>query len=61
MESEKLQVVLGENVTKAELIIREGGAVKELDPKAPIKTDIRVFEKACWYWSIRARAFTHLD
>lgn len=41
MESEKLQVVFGENVTKAELIIREGGAVKELDPKAPIKTDIK--------------------
>lgn len=41
MESEKLQVVFGENVTKAELIIREGGAVKELDPKEPIKTDIK--------------------
>ncbi len=40
MENEKLQIVLGEGVTKAEVIIREGAAIKELEPKAPVKTDI---------------------
>lgn len=40
MDTEKLQVILGENATKAELIIREGEAPKQLDPKAPVKTDI---------------------
>ena len=37
METEKLQINLGQNVTKAEVIIREGAAVKELEPKAPLK------------------------
>lgn len=40
METEKLQINLGQNVTKAEVIIREGAAVKELEPKAPLKTNI---------------------
>ena len=40
MENEKLQIVLGEGVTKAEVILREGTAVKELEPKAPVKTKI---------------------
>lgn len=38
MENEKLQINFSEGVTKAELIIREGAAIKELEPKAPIKT-----------------------
>jgi hypothetical protein len=40
METEKVQIVLGENVTKTEVILREGAAVKELEPKAPIKTKL---------------------
>ena len=40
METEKLQINLGANVNKAELILREGAAIKELEPKAPIKTDL---------------------
>ncbi|MDR0712125.1 MAG: hypothetical protein LBF67_07265, partial [Prevotellaceae bacterium] len=36
---EKLQLVLGENA-KEEVIIREGEAVKELEPKAPVKTSL---------------------
>ena len=40
MENEKLQINLGEGVTKAEVILREGQAVKELEPKAPIKTNL---------------------
>lgn len=40
METEKLQINLGANVTKAEVILREGQAVKELEPKAPIKTSL---------------------
>jgi len=38
MQTEKLQIFLGENVTKAEVILREGQAIKELEPKAPVKT-----------------------
>lgn len=41
METEKLQINLGANVTKAEVILREGQAVKELEPKAPLKTNIQ--------------------
>ncbi len=40
MENEKLQINLGHGVEKAEVVLREGPAVKELEPKAPIKTDI---------------------
>ena len=40
MENEKLQIVLGGGVTKAEVVIREGQAVRELEPKAPIKVKI---------------------
>ena len=40
MENEKLQINLGAGVTKAEVILREGAAVRELEPKAPIKTAI---------------------
>ena len=40
MEAEKLQVNFGAGVTKAEVIIREGVAVKELEPKAPLKSEI---------------------
>ena len=40
MENEKLQINLGAGVTKAEVILREGAAVKELEPKAPIKTNL---------------------
>jgi hypothetical protein len=38
MENEKLQINLGQGVEKAEIILREGAAIKELEPKAPIKT-----------------------
>lgn len=40
MEAEKLQINLGAGVTKAEVILREGQAVEELEPKAPIKTKL---------------------
>lgn len=40
MENEKLQINLGENVSKAEITIREGAAVKELELKPPVKTEI---------------------
>jgi len=40
MENEKLQINLGEGVTKAEVILREGQAIKELEPKAPVKTNL---------------------
>jgi hypothetical protein len=38
MENEKMQFVLAEGVTKTEIVLREGAAVKELEPKAPVKT-----------------------
>ena len=37
MENEKLQVNFAPGATTCELIIREGAAIKELEPKAPIK------------------------
>jgi len=40
METEKLQINLGAGVTKVEVILREGQAVEELEPKAPIKTKL---------------------
>lgn len=40
METEKFQINFGENVTKAELILREGEAIKELEPKAPVETKL---------------------
>lgn len=40
MENEKLQINLGSGVTKAEVILREGQAIKELEPKAPVKTNL---------------------
>lgn len=40
METEKIQINLGENVSKAEITIREGQAIKELEPKAPVKTNL---------------------
>ena len=40
MENEKLFVNFSEGTNKAELIIREGAAVKQLEPKAPVKTEI---------------------
>lgn len=38
MENEKLQINLGQGVTKAEVILREVNEVNELEVKAPIKT-----------------------
>lgn len=35
MDNEKLQINLAPGMSKAELVIREGAAPKELDPKAP--------------------------
>jgi hypothetical protein len=40
MENEKLQINFAPGATKGELIIREGEAIKELEPKAPIKTKL---------------------
>lgn len=40
MQTEKLQINLGAGVTKAEVILREGAAIKELEPKAPVKTSL---------------------
>ncbi|MDR1897994.1 MAG: hypothetical protein LBR10_14520 [Prevotellaceae bacterium] len=40
MQNEKLQIVLGEGVQKAEVVLREGAAIKELEPKAPLKTNL---------------------
>lgn len=40
MENEKLQVNFAPGATKCELVIREGAAVRELEPKAPIKTSL---------------------
>jgi hypothetical protein len=40
MENEKLQINLGAGVAKAEVILREGQAIKELEPKAPVKTKL---------------------
>lgn len=39
-KTEKFNINFPEGVTKAEVIIREGAAVKELDPKAPVKTSL---------------------
>lgn len=41
MEAEKLQISVPEGAEKVELIIREGAAVKELEPKAPVKTNLK--------------------
>lgn len=35
MDNEKLQINLAPGMSKAELVIREGAAPKELEPKAP--------------------------
>lgn len=40
MQNEKLQINFAPGATTAELILREGSAVKQLDPKAPIQTNI---------------------
>lgn len=40
MEAEKLQINFAPGMAKAELVLREGVAPKELDPKAPIKTKL---------------------
>ena len=40
MEAEKLQINFAPGQQSAELIIREGQAIKQLDPKAPVKTQI---------------------
>lgn len=41
METEKIQINLPENTPRVEVILREGQAVKELEPKAPIKTYLK--------------------
>ncbi len=40
MQNEKLQINFAPGMEKAELVLREGVAPKELDPKAPIKTKL---------------------
>jgi len=41
MNNDKLQIVLAEGVKKAEVIIREGLAVKQLEIKPPVKTYLK--------------------
>ena len=38
MQNENLQINFAPGMAKAELVLREGAATKELEPKAPIKT-----------------------
>lgn len=38
MQNEKLQINFAPGMAKAELVLREGVAPKQLDPKAPVKT-----------------------
>lgn len=40
MQNEKLQINFAPGMAKAELVLREGVAPKELDPKAPVKTQL---------------------
>lgn len=40
MDNEKMQINFAPGQTTAEVIIREGEATKQLDPKAPVKTEI---------------------
>lgn len=40
MDNEKMQINFAPGQTTAEIIIREGDATKQLDPKAPVKTEI---------------------
>ena len=40
MQNEKLQINFAPGIAKAELVLREGVAPKELDPKAPVKTKL---------------------
>lgn len=41
MQNERLEINFAPGMAKAELILREGAAPKTLDPKAPIKTDLK--------------------
>lgn len=40
MENERMTINLAPGMEKAELVIREGAAVRELELKAPVKTDL---------------------
>lgn len=40
MQNEKMQINLGAGTTQAEVIVREGSAKKELEPKAPVKINL---------------------
>jgi hypothetical protein len=40
MNNEKIQIVLSGKEEAAEIVLREGAAIKLLDPKPPVKTDI---------------------
>lgn len=41
MQNEKMQINLAPGMKTAEVILREGAAVKQLEPKAPVKTDLK--------------------
>ena len=41
MQNEKMQINLAPGMTTAEIILREGAVVKQLEPKAPVKTDLK--------------------
>ena len=40
MQNEKIQIVLGDGVKEAEVTLREGAAVKYIDPKPPVQTEL---------------------
>lgn len=41
MQNEKLQINFAPGMETAEVIVREGAAVKQLEPKAPVKTNLQ--------------------
>ena len=40
MDNEKFNITLSPGTEKAELVIRQGAATPQLEPKAPVKTDL---------------------
>lgn len=40
MDYERMYINMAPGVEKAELVIRQGEAIKEIEPKAPVKTDL---------------------
>lgn len=40
MDNEKLNINLAPGMEKAEMVIRHGAAIPQLEPKSPVKTDL---------------------